>query len=117
MEKLHNHPSMEMELGIDKDHVIIDRNTYDRLLKREQEESKPSNLVIRNKIVLTIDRNESNYEVFLGDKKSNMRFVRFTNAQASCKEHFDEKIIPKKLREEMTNSFHAFNLMQLLNKY
>jgi hypothetical protein len=31
--KLHNHPGMESRLCIDKEHVIIDREVYDRLFQ------------------------------------------------------------------------------------
>jgi hypothetical protein len=32
-EKIHNHPDMERKLGVDKDHVIIDRHIYEDLLQ------------------------------------------------------------------------------------
>ena len=117
MEKLHAHPVMEGRLGVDDDHVIIDRSTYDRLLKREQEEAQRGVSIATNRVVLTVDRNEARYEVFLGDQKSSSRLVRFTNAQSTHKEHLNAKIVPNKLREEIESSFHSFNLMQCLNEY
>lgn len=31
IDKIHNHPNMELEKNIDKDHVIIDKEFYDKL--------------------------------------------------------------------------------------
>ena len=36
VEKLHNHPHLEKKLGVDDEHVIIDKHTFYRLLKLEQ---------------------------------------------------------------------------------
>lgn len=38
-EKLHTHPELEAKLGLDKDHVIIDRTMYDKLKKEELEDA------------------------------------------------------------------------------
>lgn len=34
-EKLHSHPNLERKLGLDENHVIIDKDTFFRLLKAE----------------------------------------------------------------------------------
>lgn len=35
IEKIHSHPKMEEMLGVDADHVIIDRKTFNRVLNEE----------------------------------------------------------------------------------